>query len=140
MQMKDQELFEYFIQLEKEYSDAFAYNIGTDRWDEKRLAMYAHGPLHKIQILAYFIPVDDENSIIALRFYNKITGIKAVDKIIAWLGSRANKIIERQDRRIVATQLPKASSLRMSENLVSADMPIIEYRSKRDNMQKELNN
>ena len=102
--------------------------------------MWLNHVTDKIQILAYFIPVDDENSIISLRFYNKITGIRVIDKVIAWLGSRANKVIERQDRRIVATQLPKASALRMSENLVSADMPIIEYRSKRDNMQKELNN
>lgn len=89
----------------------------------------------KIQILAYFIPVDDENSIIALRFYNKITKSKAINKLIAKLGSIANKIIERQDKRIVITQLPKASSLRMGENLVAADMPIIEYRQKREKMQ-----
>ncbi len=90
----------------------------------------------KIQILAYFIPVDDENSIIALRFYNKITKSKAINKLIAKLGSIANKIIERQDKRIVITQLPKASSLRMGENLVAADKPIIEYRQKRDKLQQ----
>lgn len=88
----------------------------------------------KIMVLAYFIPVDDENSIIALRFYNKITKIRLINKIIAWFGSRANKIIERQDKRIVITQLPKASSLRMGENLVAADMPIIEYRQKREEL------
>lgn len=91
----------------------------------------------KIIILAYFIPVDDENSIIALRFYNKITGIRIIDKLIAKLGSLANRIIESQDKRIVQTQLPKASSLRMNENLVAADMPIIEYRTKRDLFHKK---
>lgn len=90
----------------------------------------------KIMVLAYFIPVDDENSIIALRFYNKITKIRALNRIIAWFGSRANKIIERQDKRIVVTQLPKASSLRMGENLVAADMPIIEYRQKREELKE----
>ena len=88
-------------------------------------------------ILAFFIPVDEEHSIIALRFYNKITGKKAIDKSIAWLGSRVNKIVERQDKRIVITQLPKRSALRMGENLVQADKPIIEYRSKRDKLQKD---
>jgi len=96
--------------------------------------MWLNHVTDKILILAYFIPVDDERSIIALRFYNKITGVKVIDKIIAWLGSRANKVIERQDKRIVITQLPKASSLRMNENLVSADMPIIEYRSRREKL------
>jgi len=70
----------------------------------------------------------------AQRFYNRITNIRAINKIIAWFGSRANKIIERQDKRIVITQLPKASSLRMGENLVAADMPIIEYRQKREEL------
>ena len=88
----------------------------------------------KIMILAFFIPVDDENSIIALRFYNKITGVKAVDKAIAWLGSRANKVVERQDKRIVETQLPKKTQLRMNETLVAADLPIIEYRAKREKL------
>lgn len=98
--------------------------------------MWLNHVTDKIMILAYFIPVDDEHSIIALRFYNRITKIKAINKIIAILGSIANRIIERQDRRIVITQLPKASSLRMGENLVSADMPIIEYRQKRDKLQQ----
>ncbi len=89
----------------------------------------------KMQILAYFIPVDDEKSIIALRFYNRLTGIRAVNKLIAKLGSIANKIVERQDKRIVITQIPKVSSLRMGENLVAADMPIIEYRQKREKLQ-----
>lgn len=90
----------------------------------------------KIQILAFFIPVDDDNSIIALRFYNRLTGKKPIDKCIAWFGSRANKVVERQDKRIVITQLPKKTGLKMGENLVPADKPIIEYRSKRDKLQK----
>ena len=89
----------------------------------------------KIMILAFFIPVDDEHSIIALRFYNKITGVRAIDKCIAWLGSRANIVVERQDKRIVETQLPKKTGLAIGENLVAADLPIIEYRTKRAALQ-----
>ncbi|MBQ7564245.1 MAG: aromatic ring-hydroxylating dioxygenase subunit alpha [Lachnospiraceae bacterium] len=96
--------------------------------------MWLNHVTDKIMIFAFFIPVDEENSIIALRFYNKITGMKWVDKVIAWFGSIANRIIERQDKRIVETQLPKKSSLHMQENLVSADMPIIQYRSKREQL------
>ena len=96
--------------------------------------MWQNHVTDKILILAYFIPVDDENSIIALRFYNRITGVRFINKIIARIGSIANKIVERQDKRIVETQLPKASQLHMKENLVAADMPIIEYRTKRDNL------
>ena len=70
--------------------------------------------------------------------HNKITGIKPIDKIIAWLGSRANIIVEKQDKRIVETQLPKKTAINISENLVAADLPIIEYRSKRNELQKGI--
>ncbi len=89
----------------------------------------------KLMILAYFIPVDEEHAIIALRFYNRLTGVKALNKLIAKLGSAANKIVERQDKRIVETQLPKKSALWSKENLTTADMPIVEYRSRRDKLQ-----
>lgn len=36
--------------------------------------MWLNHVTDKIMILAYFVPVDDEHSIIALRFYNRITG------------------------------------------------------------------
>ena len=91
----------------------------------------------KIQILAFFIPVDDKHAIIALRFYNKITGVKAIDKSIAWIGSLANRVVERQDKRVVETQEPKVSALRMKEKLVAADKPIIEYRKRRDQLQNK---
>ncbi len=90
----------------------------------------------KIQILAFFIPVDEEHSIIALRFYNRITGIRLIDQWIAWLGSRANRAVEKQDKRVVETQIPVKSSLRMKENLVAADLPIIAYRKRRDQLQR----
>ena len=69
--------------------------------------MWLNHVTDKILILAFFVPVDEEHAIIALRFYNRITGMRPVDKAIAFLGSRANKIVERQDKRIVETQLPK---------------------------------
>ena len=97
--------------------------------------MWLNHVTDKIQILAFFIPVDEERSIIALRFYNRITPFRPVNKAIAWLGSRANKIVERQDKRVVRTQLPKASALSIGENLVAADLPIVEYRRRRHELQ-----
>lgn len=91
----------------------------------------------KIMILAYFVPVDDEHSIISLRFYNKITGCKPIDKLIARMGSIANKVVERQDKRIVETQLPKKTGMDIGENLTAADLPIVEYRTKRRALQNK---
>lgn len=110
--------------------------IKTTNLNFKFPNMWLNHVSDKIQILAFFIPVDDDNSIIALRFYTKLTGKKSIDKCIAWFGSRANKVVERQDKRIVITQLPKKTGLKMGENLVPADKPIIEYRSRRDKLQK----
>ena len=73
----------------------------------------------------------------SIQFYNRITGVKAVDKMIAWMGSRANRIVEKQDKRVVETQEPKKSSMGMREKLVAADRPIMEYRKKRAKLQKE---
>ena len=98
--------------------------------------MWLNHVTDKIMILAFFIPVDEEHSIIALRFYNRITGVKAIDKLIAKMGSWANKIVERQDKRIVETQLPKASGLSIGEKLVAADLPIMEYRRRRSELQR----
>ncbi len=89
----------------------------------------------RLRILAFFIPVDEEHAIIALRFYNRLTGVKALDRLIARLGSLANRVVERQDKRVVETQEPKASALRMKEKLVAADRPIIEYRKRRAQLQ-----
>jgi len=97
--------------------------------------MWLNHVTDKILILAYFVPVDEEHSMISLRFYNKITGFKPVDKAIAWLGSRANIIVERQDKRIVETQDPKKTWLKMDEKLAAADLPIMEYRRKRNALQ-----
>lgn len=85
----------------------------------------------KMRVLAYFVPVDEENSLFCIRFYNKMTGFKPIDKFISFIGKYGNLIVERQDKRVVQTQLPKKTSLKMNENLVQGDMPIIEYRRKR---------
>lgn len=91
----------------------------------------------KIKIVIFFAPVDDENTILFIRFYNKITGLRAVNKIISFFGKFGNKVVERQDKRVVINQVPKRSSLKMNEHLVPGDMPIIQYRKIRENLIKE---
>ena len=99
--------------------------------------MWLNHVTDKLMILAFFIPVDDEHAIIALRFYNRFTGIKAIDRVIAILGSIANRIIERQDKRIVETELPKKTGMFIGECLLASDLPILEYRRRRAELQKE---
>lgn len=91
----------------------------------------------RMKVLAYFAPVDDENTILYIRFYNKLTGVRWIDASIAWLGKHMNRVVERQDKRVVITQKPKASSFRSGEKLLTGDGPILLYRKLRDEYQKQ---
>lgn len=91
----------------------------------------------KIKVMIFFAPVDEENTVLYLRFYNKITGSKLLNRLIGFFGKIANLVIERQDKRVVETQRPKASSLKSKENLIAGDRPIIEYRKLREALKME---
>lgn len=88
----------------------------------------------KIKVIIYFAPVDEENTILYIRFYCKIARLRVINSLIAFLGKFANKVIERQDKRVVITQKPKASSLKSGEKLIAGDGPIIQYRRIRDEL------
>jgi phenylpropionate dioxygenase-like ring-hydroxylating dioxygenase large terminal subunit len=91
----------------------------------------------KIKVIIYFAPVDDENTILYIRFYCSLTGFKPVDSMIAYSGKFANRRIERQDKRVVITQKPKASAYISGEKLLSGDAPIVLYRKLRQELKKE---
>ena len=92
----------------------------------------------KIKVMIYFVPVDDENTILYIRFYCKIAKMKAINSFVAFFGKFANRIIERQDKRVVITQKPKASSLKSGEKLLMGDGPIVMYRKMREEL-KSIN-
>lgn len=88
----------------------------------------------KIRTTAAFVPVDDENSIIYIRYYQKLTRVPVLKHLINYFGKVLSIIILRQDKRIVTTQLPKKSTLKMDERLIIGDKPIIEYRKHRNEL------
>lgn len=77
-----------------------------------------------------FAPIDGENTKLYLRTYHavKTPGIRQVFNLFSNLG---NIFIERQDRRVVVTQRPYRSELRIGEKLIPGDAPVIEYRRRR---------
>jgi len=91
----------------------------------------------KLRIMAAFAPVDEENTMIYLRFYQKIAGAPVLKQTMNGLGCLANRVVLHQDRRVVLTQLPLKSELRMGENLVQGDAPIIEFRRMRDRLKQQ---
>ncbi|GAB4533362.1 MAG: aromatic ring-hydroxylating dioxygenase subunit alpha [Anaerolineales bacterium] len=90
-----------------------------------------------VRILAAFVPVDDEHTLLYLRFYQKFLPVPLLGSLVARLAMPFNLRVAHEDRRVVTTQQPKASGLQIGEVLIQGDLPIIEYRRKRAALQKE---
>ena len=91
----------------------------------------------KTRITAAFVCVDEEHSILYLRFYRSFGRLPVVKQLFDWFTGLANITIAHQDRRIVRTQRPFVSSLNGGEKLFQGDSPIVMYRRRRDQLQKE---
>ena len=84
-----------------------------------------------MRITIAFVPIDDNNTRLYIRTYQKSVKIPILREIF-FLSARAGSyVIERQDRRVVITQRPSRPYHRMGETLLSGDGPVIEYRRKR---------
>jgi phenylpropionate dioxygenase-like ring-hydroxylating dioxygenase large terminal subunit len=90
--------------------------------------------IKKMRILAAFVPVDEENTLMYLRFYQGLVNFPVLTKLLNLIFIRYNYKIAHEDRRVVVTHEPKRTSLRMNENLIPADRPIVEYRKMRDEL------
>jgi phenylpropionate dioxygenase-like ring-hydroxylating dioxygenase large terminal subunit len=89
-----------------------------------------------MRITVFFTPIDEENCMIYLRNYQRFIKTPILREFIAWTLNPASKHILYQDKRIVLTQHPKKSGLRIGEKLIQADKPIIDYRTGREKLQK----
>ena len=90
----------------------------------------------KVRILAAFVPVDDAHTLLYLRFYQNFMRLPLLSKLVAHLAMPSNVYIAHEDRRVVITQQPKPSGLKIGEILIQGDLPIIEYRKKRAELQR----
>ncbi len=89
-----------------------------------------------LRVLVAFAPIDEENTRMYLRYYHTIH-IPVLRQVYGLLGSLANLVIERQDRRVVITQRPFRSDLGIGEILIPGDSPIILYRKIRQTLIEE---
>jgi phenylpropionate dioxygenase-like ring-hydroxylating dioxygenase large terminal subunit len=80
-----------------------------------------------------FAPVDAENCVLYICMYHTVR-LPVLRQIFELFGMLGNIYIERQDRRVVVTQRPLRTELRMGEKLIYGDAPIIEYRRRRQRM------
>jgi phenylpropionate dioxygenase-like ring-hydroxylating dioxygenase large terminal subunit len=86
----------------------------------------------KIRAFAAFVPVDEENTIIYIRYYQSLIKIPLLKGLMNFIGKVSSIIILRQDKRVVLNQIPKKTTLKMGEHLIPGDSPIIEYRKHRE--------
>ena len=91
----------------------------------------------RLRIFAAFAPVDEENTHIYLRFYQNFLHAPILVQLFGALGNIMNRIILHQDRRVVLTQLPKRTEFKMKENLIQGDLPILEFRKRREQLKEK---
>ena len=84
-----------------------------------------------VRVTVAFAPIDDENTLMYLRFYQRFLKTPGLRHAVNWLGAQMNNYIANEDRFIVETQRPYRTDLRMGEKLVPGDAPIIAYRRHR---------
>ncbi len=92
--------------------------------------------MDSMRIIVAFVPVDENHTIFYLRTYQKMVKLPLLKDLYFFLTKRYNRIVLHQDRRVVETHQPQSTSLRMDENLISGDYPIVLYRKMREELKK----
>jgi phenylpropionate dioxygenase-like ring-hydroxylating dioxygenase large terminal subunit len=90
-----------------------------------------------VRVFAAFVPIDETNTRMYVRFYQRVARVPGLRELFNLLSLPANRVILNQDKRVVLTQLPKRSDLRMGEKLIQGDGPIIAYRRRRSELRGE---
>ena len=90
----------------------------------------------KMRIVAAFVPVDENNSILTLHVFQGFVTIPGIKQIVDSINRSFSLKVAHQDRRVVETQVPKSSGLKIGENLFQGDHPIMEYRRRRAELMK----
>jgi phenylpropionate dioxygenase-like ring-hydroxylating dioxygenase large terminal subunit len=88
----------------------------------------------KFKNFAAFVPIDEENTLIYLRAYQKIVTQPVLKNIVGFINTISNKYVLNQDKSIVESQLPIKSELDLEEKLIRADLPILMYRRIRNKL------
>ena len=88
----------------------------------------------KLRIVGAFVPIDDSHTRLFLKTYQGFVRLPGLTALFHLILRQTNRKIAFQDRRIVQTQAPKASALKGQENLIQGDLPIVEYRKKRQEL------
>jgi phenylpropionate dioxygenase-like ring-hydroxylating dioxygenase large terminal subunit len=111
----------------KDYENLFSLQFQIPNIWQNRIS-------DKVKVFIAFAPIDDKHTKIYLRFYQSFLPVPGLGDFVASIGNIFNRIILHQDRKIVLTQLPIKSELKMDEKLIPGDLPIIQFRKRRDDL------
>lgn len=87
-----------------------------------------------MRVVAAFVPVDEDHTLFYLRFYHRFLRVPLLRDLVAWAALPFNVLVAHQDRRVVETQQPKPSGLRIGEKMIQGDRPVVEYRRRREQL------
>lgn len=90
-----------------------------------------------MRITVYFTPIDENNTMMYTRYYQRFIKLPILRNLVSWLTSLGSIIILHQDKRVVEKQIPARSDLKMGEKLIPADQPIILYRRVRNDLKQK---
>ncbi len=82
-----------------------------------------------VRVMIAFVPVDDENTLIYLRFYQKFLKLPIIRTIVNRLAMVFNNRVLAEDYRIIRHELPRVS-YEAQENLIPGDLTVGQYRRK----------
>ena len=88
-----------------------------------------------VRIVIAFVPVDEQNTILYLRFYQDFMKIPVLREMVNWIGhAHESCTLPTRIGHVVETHVPARSELRIGEKLVQADGPIVQYRKRRQEL------
>lgn len=82
-----------------------------------------------MRVMAAFVPIDEENSLMYFRYYQNFVRIPLVRNLVSYGGYLYSKIVERQDKRVVQTQDPKRFRPQ-TEHWLMGDRALVEFLKK----------
>ncbi len=88
-----------------------------------------------IRVVIAFVPVDDENSIMYGRFYQRILKLPVVRGIMGFFGKIGSRVIACQDKQVVTRIVPKNPADTDTEHLRVSDSAIVKYRKRKKELQ-----
>ncbi len=72
-------------------------------------------------------PIDDENTMLYVRFYQRLIKQPVLGRMFAYVGNLLNRYVVSEDEEIIVSQRPKKADLDVGERFIPGDRPIALY-------------